>query len=100
MVHVWASARSTATAETFDQLRVDNYTSDRSGIDALPPTSSVIRGHMRRGALLVHRACHLLTTADERESRLDPVEHGWEEKFGTLLASKCPNRLPQNVVTI
>ena len=44
LVRVWARARSTTTAEAFDQLRGD-YTSVSSGLDALPPTSSVITGH-------------------------------------------------------
>jgi hypothetical protein len=70
LVRVWAGVRSTVTAETFDQLRVENYTSASAGIDALPPTSSVIRGHIHRGAFLVHGACQLLATANEREARL------------------------------
>ena len=94
LVRVWAGARSTTTAETFDQLRVDNYTSASAGIDALPPTSSVIRGHIHRGAFLVHRACQLLATDNEREARLVPVEHGWEDHDGTLLPSKCLKPLP------
>ena len=74
--------------------RVDNYTSASDGIDALPPTSSVIRGHIHRGAFLVHRACQLLATDNEREARLVPVEHGWEDHDGTLLPSKCLKPLP------
>ena len=54
LVRVWAGVRSNTTAETFDDLRVENYNSARAGIDALPPTSSVIRGHIQRGAFLVH----------------------------------------------
>lgn len=99
LVKVWAGARSTTTAETFDQLRVVNYTSASAGIDALPPTSSVIRGHIHRGAFFVHRACQLLVTHDEQE-RLDPVEHGWEEHFGTLLPSKCLKLLSSSFIAI
>ena len=65
-----AGARSTTTAETFDQLRVENYTSASVGIDALPPTSRVIRGHIHRGAFLVRRACQLLVTEGERDARI------------------------------
>ena len=60
LVHVWAGARSTTICETFDQLRVENYIISSVGIDALPHTSSEIRGHIQRGAFLVHRACQLL----------------------------------------
>ena len=89
LVRGWAGARSSTTAVTFDDLRVENYTCANAGIDALPPTSSVIRGHIKRGAFLVHRACHLLATAKEPEERLAPLEHGWEDHSGTLLPSKC-----------
>ena len=89
--------RSNTTTETFDDLRLENYSSARAGIDALPPTSSVIRGHIQRGAFLVHRACHLFETAKEPMARLGPMEHGWEEHFGTLLPSKGLKPLPQYV---
>ena len=64
LVRVWAGARSTTTAETFDHLRLENYTSASAGLDCLPPTSSVIKGHIRRGAFLIHRACKLLIITD------------------------------------
>ena len=44
-------------------------------LNALPPTSSDTRGHIHRGAFLVNRACRLLATDNEREARLEPVEH-------------------------
>ena len=72
------------------------------GIDALPSTSTEIRGHIQRGAFLVHRACQLLTTANEREARLQPLQHGWGEHFGALLPSKClkVKPLPRSLLTI
>ena len=100
LVRVWARARSTTTAHTFNQLRVEQYGSSRAGIDARPPTTSEIRGHIHRGAFLVNRACRLLATYNEREPRLEPVKHEWEEHFSTLLPSKCMKRLPQNVIAI
>ena len=59
LVCVWAGARSTSTAHAFNQLRVEQYTSSRAGSDALPPTSSEIRGYIHRGAFLVkeHADC-------------------------------------------
>ena len=48
---------------------------DKAGIDALPPTSSEIRGHIHRGDFLVNRACRLLATDVERDARLELVEH-------------------------
>ncbi|KAH3786936.1 hypothetical protein DPMN_165054 [Dreissena polymorpha] len=39
LVRVWAGARSPTTAETFDHLRLENYTSASAGLYCLPPTS-------------------------------------------------------------
>jgi hypothetical protein len=100
LVRVWAGARSTTAAETFDQLRVENYLCSSVGIDALPPTSSEIRGHIQRGAFLVRKACQLLATADEHGARLEPLDHGWEEHFGALLPSKCLKPLSGSFLTI
>ncbi|KAK3885499.1 hypothetical protein Pcinc_010240 [Petrolisthes cinctipes] len=99
LVGVWAGARSTTTAETFDQLRVETYTGGSAGIDSLPPTSSVIRGYIQQGYFLVTRACKLLMTAKEHETLLKAVGHGWDEYFGTLLPSKCMKLLPLTLLT-
>ena len=100
LVRVWAGVRSTTTSETFDQLRAENYIRASIGIDALPPTSSEIGGHIQRGAFLVHKACRLLVTTEERDARLQPLDHGWEEQFGMLLPSKYLNPLPRDLLTI
>ena len=67
-----------------------------SSCKTVPESCSFIH----RGAFLVNRACRLLATDNESEARLEPVEHEWEEHFGTLRPSKCMERLPQNVVAI
>ena len=100
LVRVWAGARSVTMAETFDQLRAEQYTSASAAIDALPPTSSVIRGHIHRGSYLVNEACQLLTSVENPEEKPEPVEHGWEENFGMLLPSKCMKPLPHCMLTI
>ena len=48
LVSVLAGARSSTIVETFDDLRLENYSSASAGIDASLPTSSVIRGHKMR----------------------------------------------------
>ncbi|KAH3789797.1 hypothetical protein DPMN_167985 [Dreissena polymorpha] len=103
LVRVWAGARSTTTAETFETspTRLENYTSASPGLDCLPPTSSVIKGHIRRGAFLIHRACTLLINIDGPETRLAPVIHGgWEEHLGMLLSTKCLNPLPWSLLIL
>ena len=74
LVQVWAGARSTTTTETFDQLRVESYISASVGIDVLPPTISEIRGHIQRGAFMVHslpgaQGRQLLGSCDNRQTR-------------------------------
>ena len=100
LLRIWTGARSNTTCETFDQLRLENYITSTVGIDALPPTSSEIRGHIQRGAFLVHRACQLLATNNERGAELEPLHHGWKEHFGALLPSKCLLPLPRSLLTI
>ncbi|KAL8619946.1 hypothetical protein ACOMHN_015228 [Nucella lapillus] len=90
LVHVWAGVKSRTTAETFNQLRVENYTSATAGIDSLPPTSSVIRGYIHRGAFLVHKACHLLGAA------LWSVMFSWSSVpvLGFFSCKACPVKNP------
>ena len=59
LVHVWAGVRSNTTAETFDQLRFENFVNGPS-LDSLPLTSSAIRGYLHRGAFLIKQTCNLL----------------------------------------
>ena len=99
-VRVWAGVRSVSTAETFDQLRVESYINASVRVDVLPPTSSVIRGHIERGAFLVHRECHLLTSATKQGVKLDPEKHGWQIQFGTLVPTKYLKPLPSYLLTI
>ena len=47
LVRVWAWARSRTVASTFDELRHKIYMSPAfKGLELLPPTSSVICGHL------------------------------------------------------
>lgn len=86
-MRVWAGARSTTTVDTFDQLKLENYVGGSAGTDSLPPTSSGIRGHIQRRALLVFRANHLLDSEGTKENYAiqKTLGHGWEEYAGTQL---------------
>ena len=68
LVRVWVGARSTTRALIFNHLRVEKYCSAMAGLDSLPPTSSVIKGYILRGAYLAFKACHLLQHAGCQES--------------------------------
>ena len=100
LVRVWAGVRSATKANTFDELRFEAYTSASVGIDSFPPTSSIINGHIHRGAFLVYKACHLLATDNENVPRLEPSEHGWENHCGALLPSKCLRPLPPHTIRV
>ena len=84
LVRVWAGVRSATTAETFDQLSVENDTSASNLIDSLLHTSSVIRGYIHRGAFLVLCSSQLLVTAIEHKERLKPEAYRWEENVVQL----------------
>lgn len=99
MVRVWVGARAATNAETFDQLRVGTDVDGSAGNCSLPPTSGIIRGHLQRGFFLVTKTRILLVTAEEHETIMKTVDHGWEEYFSTLLPSKCMKPLPLTLLT-
>ena len=88
LVKVWAGVKSKTT---FNDLRVQSYTnsSTTKGIDALPPTSSVVHEHISRAYFLVRMCINLLE--DNRNDSVNPLDYGWEEHSGALLPSKCIN---------
>lgn len=100
LVRVWAGVRSKTTAETFDELRIENYNGGATGIDSLPPTSSVIRGHIHRGAFLIYKPCNLLNIGDAHIMDAETLKHGWEECFGTILPSRCTKPLADAILKI
>ena len=90
LVKVWAGAKTTITAKTFNELRLEKYLSG-SGIDLLPPTSSSIRGHIFRGGFLIYNIVHML---DNDIIHLDPREYAWEENHGIMLPSQILKPIP------
>ena len=94
LVKVWAGIRSKTTTRTFDQLRLEQYV-DKSSLDTLPPTSSVVRGHLHRAAYLIKDTSSLL---EPDYNRPDPLENGWISQFGRLLPAKNLKSLPENIL--
>ena len=66
------------------------------GLNELPPTSSCIRGHIRRGAFLVHEACTLISNPPQSEE--DYFNHGWGTKSGVVVPLKFCKPLPQDIL--
>ena len=90
-----ANARSKTTATTFDQLRLDVHRHKVVGLEELPPTSSVIRGHLRRAFYVIRNAFTLL---DDEESQLDPIHYGWINQEGILMPLK--SLIPAKLLTL
>jgi len=96
LVKVWSGVRAKTNAKTFNELRVEMH---KNGIpiNKLPPTSSVIKGHLLRGFYLIRKAISLL---NECETQIDPLKFGWHGETGILLPLKCLNNFPDVLKTI
>ena len=94
LVKVWAGVRSKTTARTMDQLRLEQYVNG-SSLDTLPPTSSVVGGHLHRGDYLIKDTSSLL---EPNYNRPDPLENGWISQFGRLLPAKNLKPLPEDIL--
>ena len=88
LVRVWSESRSTTTAETFNQLRVEQHTSSSVGTDYIPPTSSEIGGHVHGGAFRLNKARRLHVT--DHAHSVAMVSY-------TLLATMCRSARPIHV---
>ena len=97
LVKTYSGVKSKTQSKTFDELRLEKYIGGNSGIDALPLTSSVMKGHIHRSVLLVYRAIHLL---DRDPEELDPHEYGREESFGLMLPIRNLKLVPDNMLNV
>lgn len=94
LVKVWSPK---AKADTFDELRYEYYHNNlNKSLATLPPTSSVIGGHIQRTFFSVREAVTLL----DHSTSLHPTDYGWEESDGILLPSKHLKQLPDFLLTI
>ncbi|MES9880567.1 MAG: hypothetical protein ABW185_06755 [Sedimenticola sp.] len=95
LVRVWAGARSKPTAKTFDQLRLEVHinASTPTAMTNMPPTSSVVRGHITRSYYVIRGV------VGREGCRLDCCQYGWESNGGTLKPSKCMKPLPTNMLS-
>ena len=62
LVQVWSGARSKPNAKTFDELRLHVHLNAPTftAITNMPPTSSVIRGHIRQHSMSFARLLTIL----------------------------------------
>lgn len=99
LVQLTVGVRSRTSAKTFDQLRMEYYKSGKAGIDALPATSSEIKGLIKRAWYFVRKACTLLEVGNKHQTPQEALDHGWDEHLGVLLPSKCMRPLPKRMLT-
>ena len=62
-----------------------------TGLDQFPPTSSVIRGHLRRCYYTILNEIPL----HGDNSHLNPLDFSWSESDGVMVPTKCLNKLPE-----
>ena len=76
--------KSASKAETFNELRTEQYVEKSSSLLTLAPTSSAIYGHLKRCLYVVRLHMSLLHDFNE-----DPQHFGWTKDGGLLLPEKC-----------
>ena len=80
--------------KTFDELRLHVHLNAPTPtvMTNIPPTSSVIRGHIRRAFYVARKV------VDHTANDLDCCQFGWENAGGGLKPSKCMNPLPPDIM--
>ena len=98
LVSVWNGVRSNTSSITFDELRVEMHMkSTVVSLDKLPPTSSVIKEHLKRGFAVIRRT---LTLLDENRVPFNPVGNGWYIENEKLFPSKGLKEFPADLLVL
>ena len=94
LTRVWAGLNMKTEATSFDKLRLEIFSSSSyRDVTSLPPTSSVMRGHISRCFFLVRNMETLLL---ENCQELNPLDYEWENQGGCLMPIKHLNLLPDD----
>ena len=91
LVRVENGANCKTSVKTFDELRWEQFCNSKR-LGTLAPTSSVIKGHLKRADFLIYEACNLLNSQLEVRST---TYYGWEVQFGLLVPQKCLKPMPE-----
>ena len=99
LVKVWSGIRSKTICRIFNQLTHYEYTSskDAKPLESLPPTSSIIRGHLVRAHFVIRKVTYL-NLSNESESNDD--HSGWVWESGFLLPAMCLNEMPNDITVM
>ena len=90
LVKCYNGVKSICSVKTFDELRLLTKSTKIIGLDQLPPTSAVIRKHIRRAYFDIRHDLTLL----EEPPQLDPLDFGWRECDSVFLPDKNLNPIP------
>lgn len=89
LVRVYNGTRSKTNATTFNELRYESQVrSTVVALDKLPPTSSVIRQHLKRAFFVIRQDITLLKLT---RTLLDPIDYRWNIVDNYLLPDKGLN---------
>ena len=98
LVHVYNGVCSKTNATTCNQLRFEAHIkSTVVALDQLPPTSSVIREHLKRAFFVIRNDVNSLHSA---RTALDPINYGWSIQDNYLLPNKSLHPLPERVIVL
>ena len=96
LVKCYNGVKSVCSVKTFDELRLYTKSTKIIGLDQLPPTSAVIRAHIRRAYFDVRYDVTLLAEPPQ----LDPLDFCWKECDGVLLPDKSLKPIPEDILKL
>ena len=98
LVNVWNGVRSKTDAHTFDELRLQYHRKATPvPLEKFPPTSSVIREHLKRGYYVIRKSLNLLAPDALVPN---PVDSGWFVRDGFLLPTTGIKRFPEELMSV
>ena len=96
LVRVWHGVRSKTDACNFDELRLEYHRKDNPvPLDNFPPTSSVIREHLKRGYYVIRKSLNLLSSDPAIPN---PIDSGWFIHDGCLFPTQGLNPIPDGLI--
>ena len=97
LVKCYNGIKSVTNCKTFDALRLKCVESAKVvGLEQLPPTSSVVRGHIRRAFYDIRNDVTLL----DDPPNIDPIDYSWKDLDGVMVPDKHLKPIPENMLKL
>jgi len=99
LVRVWTGAVRKTLCKTFDNARYEQHINSQhpKPLELLPPTSSVIRNHIKRGFFILR---NLFTILNEQSTVTEATNYGWSNEDGTMLPVKGLKPIPPEMLIV